>query len=50
MKRVNITISKEILEALDAVAKTKGRTRSQQVRESLQNDPDVYEVLEGIRA
>ena len=47
MERVNITINKKILVALDAVAKTKGRSRSAQIRESLQNDPDIYEVLEG---
>lgn len=49
MEKISITINKKLLEVLDATAKSKGRSRSQQIRESLQLDPDIYEVLEGMK-
>jgi metal-responsive CopG/Arc/MetJ family transcriptional regulator len=51
MTRVNVKISlpPDLLEAVDKVADLKDRTRSAQIKESLQMDPDIYEVLEGMK-
>lgn len=49
MERINITIQKNLLEVLKKVAQLKGRSVSAQVRESLMLDPDIYEVLEGMK-
>lgn len=45
----SVTLTPELLAAADAVARSKGRTLSQQIRESLQNDPDVYEKMEEMK-
>lgn len=51
MKSIKVTVSLpiDLLEALDGTAKANLRNRSQQVAESLKNDPDIYAVLEGIK-
>lgn len=47
--KVMVSLPINILEALDKVAAVQLRNRSQQVVESLKNDPDIYEVLEGMK-
>lgn len=47
--KVTVSLPANIFEALDATAKANFRNRSQQIAESLKNDPDVYEVLEGMK-
>ena len=46
---MTVSLPADLLEALDAVAEKQMRNRSQQLVESLKNDPDVDEVLEGLR-
>ena len=46
--KVMISLNPNLLEALDAVAKIEMKNRSVKVTEVLRNDPDIYEVLEGI--
>ena len=46
--KVTISLNPNILEALDAVAKKQLENRSVCISRILKNDPDVFEVLEGI--
>ena len=45
----SISFTEKDLLILDKVAELKGRSRSQQVRESLHLDPDFYEIEEGLK-
>lgn len=47
--KVMISLNPDLLEALDAVAKTEMKTRSAKVTEILRNDPDIFDVLKGIK-
>lgn len=45
----SISLPEQLSKALDAVAKVKIRNRSEQIKESLMNDPDIREVLKGMK-
>ena len=47
--KVNITLNVDVLEALDAVAKKEMVSRSALIQKCVKNDPDVYDVLEGMK-
>lgn len=47
--KVMISLHPDILEALDAVVKTEMVSRSGYIVKCLKNDPDVYDVLEGMK-
>lgn len=47
--KVMISLHPDILEALDAVAKKEMVNRSAYIQKCLKNDPDVYDVLEGMK-
>lgn len=46
--KVMVSLHPDLLEALDKVAKIEFKSRSAKVTEVLRNDPDIYEVLEGM--
>lgn len=47
--KVTVSLNPNILEALDTVAKTQFENRSQALQRILRNDPDVWNVLEGMK-
>jgi metal-responsive CopG/Arc/MetJ family transcriptional regulator len=47
--KVNVTLNVDVLEALDAVAKKEMVSRSAYIQKCVRNDPDVYDVLEGMK-
>ena len=47
--KVTVSLNTDILEAADAVAKTEMISRSALIQRCLKNDPDVYDVLEGMK-
>lgn len=47
--KVMISLNPNLLAALDAMAKIEMKTRSAKVTEILRNDPDIWDVLEGMK-
>jgi metal-responsive CopG/Arc/MetJ family transcriptional regulator len=47
--KVNITLNVDVLEALDAVAKKEMVSRSAYIQKCVKDNPDVYDVLEGMQ-
>jgi metal-responsive CopG/Arc/MetJ family transcriptional regulator len=47
--KVNITVNVDVLEALDAVAKKEMVSRSAYIQKCVKADPDIYDVLEGMK-
>ena len=47
--KVMLSFPPNLLEALDKLALLQERNRSQQVCEILRENPDIYEILEGLQ-
>lgn len=47
--KVTVSLNADVLEAADAVAKKEMMSRSALIMRCLKNDPDVYDVLEGMK-